>query len=77
MTFLVIKRAGQIFEECDEDSYGNPIALEDMSDLQLLRWKEAVESLGSNSQLYELMLEQINGEIRRRKAKEYKAVGDI
>ena len=76
MTFLVVKRAGQSFEEWDEDDYGNLIPLEEMSDPQLLKWKEFVESLGTSSQLAELMLVQIDEEIKRREAKERKAVGE-
>lgn len=77
MTLLVIKRAGQDFEEWDEDDYGNPLALEDMSDLQLLNWRKAVESLGASSPLAELMLDQVDEEIARRKANKHRAIGEI
>lgn len=68
MTLLIIRRAGLV-EDDDEDEYGNPVALEDMSDEKLEDWKEIVKSLGKDSPLAIAMLEQIDEEVDRRKAK--------
>ncbi len=77
MTFLIMKRAGHTLKGDKVDEYGNPLALEDMTDDQLNEWKEIVKSLGAKSQLAELMLEQIDGEIRHRYIKRRIAIGEI
>lgn len=77
MTFLIMKRAGHTFKGDRVDEYGNPLALEDMTDDQLNEWREIVKSLGAKSQLAELMLAQIDGEIRHRDIKRRIAIGEI
>jgi hypothetical protein len=72
-----MKRAGQS-ETDDEDEYGNPITLEDMTDSQLIKWRGIVKSLIEKTPLAEFMLEQVDEEIHRRKMKEHRlVVGEI
>lgn len=77
MTSLIMKRAGQTFEGDKEDEAGNPLALEDMTDDQLSKWKNIVESIDIKNDLTQLMLEQINGEIRHRDIKRRLRIGDV
>lgn len=77
MTFLIMKRAGHTFKGDKADEYGNPLALENMTDDQLKEWREIVQTLGAKSQLAELMLSQIDGEIRHRDTKRRITIGDI
>ncbi len=76
MTFLIMKRAGHTFKGDKEDDSGNPLALEDMTDDQLNEWKDIVQSLGAKNELSELMLEQIDGELRHRDIKR-RVIGEI
>lgn len=77
MTSLILKRAGQTFEGDKEDECGNPLALEDMTDDQLNKWKNIVESTDTESDLAQLILEQIKSEIRHRNIKKRLAIGDV
>lgn len=76
MTFLILKKAGHTFKGDKEDDCGNPLALEDMTYKQLKEWKEIVQSYGIKNDLTELMLMQIDTEIRHRDIKK-RLAGDI